>query len=176
MPILRQIAQLGQPVLRQETRRIETSADPAVQSLIDDLLVTVAEANGVGIAANQVFESLRLFIVASHPNPRYPQAPMMEPTPMLNPEIVWQSDEQEQGWDGCLSVPGIRGLVPRSTSIGVRWLDRNGLQREEELEGFLARIFQHEFDHISGLVFLDRVEDNREIIAEKEYQRIMVPG
>ena len=176
MPILRQIAQLGQPVLRQQTRWIEYPADPAVQSLIDDMLATVAEANGVGIAATQVFEPLRLFIVASHPNPRYPRAPVMEPTPMLNPEIVWQSDELEKGWEGCLSVPGIRGLVPRSTRIGVRWLDRNGLQREEELGGFVARIFLHEFDHISSLVFLDRVEDIRELITEKEYLRIVALG
>lgn len=173
MPILRQIAQLGQMVLRRETSIIDDPSAPSVQTLIEDMLVTVAEAGGVGIAAPQVFESLRLFIVASNPNTRYPHAPAMEPTPMLNPEILWSSDETEKGWEGCLSIPGIRGPVPRSVKIGVSYLTSDGMQREEELSGFLARIFQHEYDHICGLVFLDRVEDNRELVTEQEYKRII---
>jgi peptide deformylase len=92
---------------------------------------------------------------------------------MLNPEILWCSDESEKGWEGCLSVPGIRGPVSRSTKIGVRYMTRDGLPREEELEGFLARIFQHEYDHINGVVFLDRVNENRELISEREYQRMI---
>lgn len=173
MPILRQIAQLGQPVLRQETAGVGNPADPLLQPLIDDMLATMAEANGVGIAAPQVFEPLRLFIVASRPNPRYPQAPAMAPTAMLNPEILWRSDETEQGWEGCLSVPGIRGLVPRSLRIGVRYLSREGGVCEEELSGFIARVFQHEYDHISGMVFLDRVVSNRDLISEREYLRLV---
>jgi peptide deformylase len=173
MPILRQIAQLGQTVLRSETSLIDDPFDPLVQSIIEDMLATVAEVGGVGIAAPQVFEPLRLFIVASSPNPRYPHAPAMEPKPMLNPEILWLSDETEKGWEGCLSIPGIRGPVPRSVKIGVSYLTRDGIRREEELSGFLARIFQHEYDHISGLVFLDRVEDNSELVTEREYQRII---
>jgi len=176
MPILRQIALLGQPVLRGATRAIQDPADPALQALIDDMLATMAEADGVGIAATQVFEPLQLFIVASRPNVRYPQAPSMAPTPMINPEIIWRSDETETGWEGCLSVPGIRGLVPRSRRIGVRYLARDGQAHEEELEGFLARVFQHEHDHISGLVFLDRVTDNRNLISEREYVRLMSQG
>jgi peptide deformylase len=171
MPILRQIAQLGQPVLRQVAGRIADPADPAVQALIDDMLVTVAEADGVGIAAPQVFAPLSLFIVASRPNPRYPNAPAMEPTAMLNPELLWSSDAMEKGWEGCLSIPGLRGLVPRHRRIGVRYLSRGGELREEEYEGFLARVFQHEFDHVQGVVFLDRVESTRDLITEKEYQR-----
>jgi peptide deformylase len=97
----------------------------------------------------------------------------MEPVAMLNPEVVWRSDETEKEWEGCLSVPGIRGPVPRSRSIGVRYLTREGERREEELSGFIARIFQHEYDHIRGLVFLDRVESTRELISEREYQRIV---
>lgn len=173
MPILRQIAQLGQPVLRQETAGVGNPADPLLQPLIDDMLATMAEANGVGIAAPQVFEPLRLFIVASRPNPRYPRAPAMAPTAMLNPEILWRSDETEQGWEGCLSVPGIRGLVPRSLHIGVRYLSRKGGVCEEELSGFIARVFQHEYDHISGMVFLDRVVSNRDLISEREYLRLV---
>jgi peptide deformylase len=173
MPIIRHIAQVGHPVLRQTTLAIDDPCDPAVQALIEDMLVTVAEADGVGIAAPQVYESLRLFIVASRPNPRYPDAPSMEPTAMLNPELLWQSPETVTGWEGCLSVPGIRGLVPRSLRIRVGYLDRGGVRCEQELSGFLARVFQHEFDHISGLVFLDRVESNRDLVSEREYLRLV---
>ncbi len=172
MPILRQIAQLGQPVLREQTRAIVNPRDPAIQALIDDMLATVADANGVGIAAPQVYEPLSLFIVASRPNPRYPHAPEMEATAMLNPELLWASTETEAGWEGCLSVPGIRGLVRRNHRIRIRYLTRTGEVREEEYEGFLARVFQHEFDHINGLVFLDRV-DSRDLVSEKEYLRLV---
>ena len=92
---------------------------------------------------------------------------------MLNPELLWSSSEVENGWEGCLSIPGIRGHVRRHKRIRVRYLTRDGNIREEELDGFVARIFQHEFDHINGLVFLDRVADSRELISEKEYQRIV---
>jgi len=150
MPILRQIAQLGQPVLRGPVRPVLNPLDPAVQSLIDDMLATVADANGVGIAAPQVFEPLSLFIVASRPNPRYPHAPEMEPTAMLNPELLRASSETEKGWEGCLSIPGIRGQVARQRRVRVRYLTRTGEIREEEYEGFLARV-----------------------VTEKEYQRIV---
>lgn len=173
MPILRQIAQLGQPVLREPARPVADPADPAIQALIDDLLVTMADADGVGIAAPQVFEPLALFVVASRPNPRYPHAPAMAPTVMINPEIVWASNETDKGWEGCLSIPGLRGLVSRYRQIGVRYLTRTGEPREEEYEGFIARIFQHEFDHIWGLVFIDRMKETRELVTEKEYLRII---
>jgi peptide deformylase len=96
----------------------------------------------------------------------------MTPTAMLNPELLWASNETDTGWEGCLSIPGIRGLVPRHRRIRVRYLTRAGDIREEKYEGFLARIFQHEFDHINGLVFIDRV-DSRDLVTEKEYLRIV---
>jgi peptide deformylase len=173
MPILRQIAQLGQPVLRGVAGKVVDPADPGIQALIDDLLVTVAEANGVGIAAPQVYKPLSLFIVASRPNPRYPHAPEMEPTAMINPELLWVSDDKEKGWEGCLSIPGLRGLVPRHRRIGMRYLTRAGEVREEEYADFLARVFQHEFDHVQGMVFIDRLESTQELVTEKEYLRIL---
>jgi peptide deformylase len=173
MPILRQIAQLGQPVLRGVAGKVADPADPGIQALIDDLLVTVAEANGVGIAAPQVYEPLSLFIVASRPNQRYPHAPEMEPTVMINPEILWMSDDKEKGWEGCLSIPGLRGLVPRHRRIGMRYLTRAGEVREEEYADFLARVFQHEFDHVQGMVFIDRLESTQELVTEREYLRIL---
>jgi peptide deformylase len=171
MPILRQIAQLGQPVLRQVAEKIAAPEYHAVQALIDDLLVTVADANGVGIAAPQVFESLSLFIMASRPNARYPNAPEMEPTAIINPEILWFSDECESGWEGCLSIPGLRGLVTRHRRIGVRFVTGTGEVREAEYSDFLARVFQHEYDHLQGVLFVDRVENTRDLMTEKEYLR-----
>ncbi len=172
MPILRQIAQLGQPVLRQVATKVVNPSDPGVQSLIDDMLLTVADADGVGIAAPQLYEPLALFIIASRPNPRYPQAPFMEPLAMINPELLWLSEEKEKGWEGCLSIPGLRGRVPRHRRIGVRYLTRAGEVREEEFVDFLARVFQHEFDHLQGVVFVDRVESTLELVTEKEYLRL----
>jgi peptide deformylase len=169
---VRQIAQLGRPVLREAARPVADPLDPALQPLIDDLLVTMDDADGVGIAAPQVHESLALFIVASRPNLRYPHAPAMEPLVMMNPEIVHASPEMETGWEGCLSVPGLRGPVPRSREVTVRWLDRHGAPHEETFSGFVARIVQHEYDHIRGLVFLDRVVSTRDLVTEKEYRRI----
>jgi len=173
MPILRQIAQLGQPVLRNTAKTVADPANPVIQALIEDMLATVADVNGVGIAAPQVFESLQLFIVTSHPSPRYPHAPTLEPTVVINPEITWMSNDLEKGWEGCLSIPGIRSLVPRHTRIAVRYLNRKGERREEELTGFVARIFQHEFDHLNGVVFIDRVDNTIEIVTEREYLRII---
>jgi peptide deformylase len=120
-----------------------------------------------------VFEPLSLFIVSSSPNPRYPQAPQMEPTAMINPELLWVSDEKEQGWEGCLSIPGLRGLVPRHIRIGVRYLNRDGAVREDEYGDFLARVFQHEFDHLQGKLFIDRVLSTMDLVTEKEYYRML---
>lgn len=173
MPILRQIAQLGQPVLREVARKITDPQAPDIQALIEDMLVTVADAEGVGIAAPQVFEPLSLVIIASRPNQRYPQASLMEPTAMINPELLWVSDVTEKGWEGCLSIPGLRGLVPRSTRVGVRYLDCRGNVREEEYADFPARVFQHEYDHVQGILFIDRIVSTRDFVTEKEYLRIL---
>ncbi len=171
MPILRQIAQLGQPVLRQVAENVVAPDDHSIHALIEDLLITVADADGVGIAAPQVFESLSLFIMASRPNARYPNAPEMEPTAMINPEILWRHGEFVSGWEGCLSIPGLRGLVPRHQRIGVRFVTRTGEVREVEYSDFLARVFQHEYDHLQGVVFVDRVESSKDLVTEKEYLR-----
>ena len=171
MSILRQIAQLGHPILWEIARKIADPRIPLIQTLIDDMLVTVSDADGVGVAAPQVFESLSVFLVASRPNPRYPHAPLMEPTAMINPEILWLSDVMVKDWEGCLSIPGLRGLVPRHTRLGVRYLDRQGELREEEYADFTARVLQHEFDHLQGVLFIDRIESTRDLFSEKEYMR-----
>jgi peptide deformylase len=165
------IIQLGNPILRQKANLIDNIEDENIQKLIDDLVATVTKSNGVGIAAPQVAESYRLFIVASHPNARYPNAPEMEPTAMINPRIIAHSSEVVKGWEGCLSVPEIRGLVPRYESIEIGYVDRHGKSQKQQLTDFVARIFQHESDHLDGIVFLERVESTLDLITEQEYQQ-----
>jgi peptide deformylase len=98
----------------------------------------------------------------------------MQPTAMINPRIIAHSSEMVKGWEGCLSVPGIRGLVPRYQTIEVEYRDRYGNLQKQELTDFIARIFQHEYDHLEGLVFLDRVENNHDLISEEEYQKSVI--
>lgn len=173
MATLLQIAQLGHPVLRDPTAPVADPTDPSVISLGQDMIATLIESGGVGIAAPQVYRSLRLIVVASRPTPRYPDAPSMEPTVMANPEIVWSSDRLEKGWEGCLSIPGIRGHVPRAFAVGIRYLDTAGKIVETEFSSFAARVFQHEFDHLEGTVFFDRLESPQDIVTEKEYMRLI---
>lgn len=171
----RSIVQLGHPTLRQRARQVRDVRSPEVQQLIDELIATVEQANGVGIAAPQVDESYQIMIVASRPNPRYPFAPEMEPTAMINPTILARSEAMEKGWEGCLSVPGVRGLVPRHCEVTVEYQDRAGQLQQITLTGFVARIFQHEYDHFQGLVFLDRVESEADLLNEAAYQAMVNP-
>ncbi|HEY9907217.1 MAG TPA: peptide deformylase [Thermosynechococcaceae cyanobacterium] len=168
------VVELGDPVLREVAQPIADTGSDQVQTLIDNLLLTVQKANGVGIAAPQVGQSDRLFIVASRPNLRYPNAPVMEPTAMLNPRILSHADDSVKGWEGCLSVPGLRGFVPRRSAIAVEYIDRTGKVQQQELSDFVARIFQHELDHLDGLVFLDRVESTQDLMTEREFQQRIV--
>jgi len=119
MPRLLQIAQLGHKILRQKAAVVENAASREIQSLIDDLILTVKDVDGVGIAAPHVYESRKIFILASHPNPRYPHAPKMTPLAVINPKIIFHSTKTKKDWEGCLSIPGIRALVPRWQSIEV---------------------------------------------------------
>jgi peptide deformylase len=170
MPII----QLGNPVLRQKATWVDNIHNQHIQQLIDNLTVTVAQANGVGIAAPQVAASHRLFIVASRPNLRYPNAPFLEPTAMINPNIIDHSSEIVQSWEGCLSVPGLRGLVPRYQSIVVSYTDRYGKLQKQEFTDFVARIFQHEYDHLNGVMFVDHVKNYVDMLTEDEYQKIVI--
>jgi len=168
------IAELGDVVLRSPARPVDNISSAYIQQLIDDLIYTAKKTNGVGIAAPQVSESVRLFIVASRPNLRYLHAPVMEPTPMINPQIVAFSAETEQGWEGCLSVPGLRGLVRRSREIEVTYTDRHGQPQQKVFTDFVARIIQHELDHLNGKVFLDRVDSTLDLMSDAEYHKQIV--
>lgn len=173
MPQLLEISELGHNILRHKTATVRNIHDQELQDLINNMIHTVKEVNGLGIAAPQVYEDKRVFIIASKPSERYPSAPEMEPVAIINPVILNHSNETVKDWEGCLSIPGIRGLVPRYTSIKVQFTDRAGNQITKIFNDFVARIFQHEFDHLNGIVFLDRLESNKDIITEREYQKIV---
>ena len=167
------IVQLGAKVLRLQAQTVTDIHSAELQQIIELMQKTLATTQGVGIAAPQIGVTKRIIIIASRPTPRYPSAPLMEPTVMVNPSFQTLSDVREKDWEGCLSIPGIRALVPRYKEILINYTDQQGGLVETQLEGFLARIFQHEFDHLEGKVYLDRVEDNRDIIAESEYLKFI---
>ena len=163
------LLEIGHPILRKTARAVDP-LDPAVAELIQRMTETVLAANGMGLAAPQIGESLRVVILASRPNVRYPHAPEMPLTPLLNPKITPLSDELELGFEGCLSIPGIRGRVPRHTHIKLSYQKPGSIAWVHvEWSGFLARVAQHEIDHLDGLLWLDRIEDNREIVSEAQY-------
>ncbi|MBW4654820.1 MAG: peptide deformylase [Kaiparowitsia implicata GSE-PSE-MK54-09C] len=165
------IVELGDPSLRQTAAPVRWVQDPWVRAIAQHLLTTLTASNGVGIAAPQVGVLLRILVVASRPNPRYPHAPEMEPIVMVNPYLVSYSDEVEKGWEGCLSIPGIRGLVPRYRNVEIGYTTLDGEAKRHELREFPARIFQHEFDHLHGIVFLDRVESTHDLVTEREFHK-----
>lgn len=170
------IAQLGHPVLRQRAQLVRDIQSSDCQALIQDMMQKVEQANGVGIAAPQVFQSLRIFIMCSKPNARYPDAPEMPVTAIINPEIVERSVQTEKGWEGCLSVPSMRGFVPRHTNIAVRYHDQHGELHQTRFAGFIARIFQHELDHLDGLTFIDRLESTKDLVSESEWYAQFSPS
>jgi peptide deformylase len=166
----RPILQLGHPKLRQTATAVTDIHNPELQKLIDDLLTTLRSANGVGIAAPQVNESIQIMVIASRPTPRYPNAPEMEPIALINPKIIDKSIAMEKGWEGCLSVPQYRGFVPRHQSVTVEYTDRSGQIVQKTFTDFVARIFQHEYDHFLGLVFLDRLESESDRVTAEEFK------
>ena len=158
---VREIAHLGHPVLR----KVAVEVDPEeiktkeFQTFIDDLIETMRAANGAGLAAPQIFESIRVCALEVHKNPRYPYKPDIPLTILINPKIEVLSEEVFENYEGCLSVPNLRGMVKRHAHIRVTALDRNGESIELEAKGITAGTYQHEVDHLDALLFVDRVED-----------------
>jgi peptide deformylase len=170
-PKLLQIAEIGNQILRVKAKPVENIQDLEIQNLIEDMILTVMDVEGVGIAAPQVYESKQIFIMASHPNPRYPKAPEMKPTAIVNPKITKYGKIQEKAWEGCLSIPNLRGFVPRSKKIEAEYTNLEGKKVKAKLSGFLARIFQHEYDHLHGFMFIDRLESTLDLASEKEWKK-----
>lgn len=170
---LQEIIQLGNPLLRQHANKVEEIHSQETQSLIETLITTAQASKGVGIAAPQLGISKAIIIMASYPSERYPHAPLMEPTALINPQILSHSEEKEKDWEGCLSIPGIRAQVPRYTWVEVSYINAEGKQEQTRFDGFLARIFLHEYDHLIGKVYIDSIESTEDIVTEKEYRRLV---
>jgi peptide deformylase len=161
------IAQVGEDVLKAPARKVEQNefARAPLLTFIDELLATMLKANGIGIAAPQVFDSRAIMIIASRPNSRYPDAPDMQPLVMVNPLIKKYSDNKVWEWEGCLSVPGLRGRIERPNWVDVAYMDKKGEVQNIKLEGFVARIFLHEYDHLIGQTWLDHITNTENIMA-----------
>lgn len=176
MAILK-VARMGHPVLRQIAAPVspdEIGSD-SLQRLIDDMIDTCREYDGAGLAAPQVHVSLRVVLMEVHDNPRYPDAEDLPLTVVINPEIEHVDDTRQMVWEGCLSVPDLRGLVPRSTGIRLTGLDRNGEPLDVTLDGFPAAVVQHECDHLDGKLYLDRMESMESLAFLAEFDRYERP-
>ena len=172
MSILK-VARMGHPVLRQKARALDRAEirNPVVQKLIDDMIDTMHEYHGVGLAAPQIHEGLRLFVAAISPQDAEPLPPNAEPLVVINPVIVHVGTEVVEDWEGCLSIPDIRGRVPRARTITVTATDRNGGKVEFTSRDFPARVIQHESDHLDGVLFFDRMRSFESLTFLDEYAR-----
>jgi peptide deformylase len=170
MSILK-VARMGHPMLRARARAVERAEirKPAVQRLIDDMIDTMDEYRGVGLAAPQVHVGLRLFIAIVGTDETDEQA--REPVVIINPEITTVGADLVDGWEGCLSIPDIRGQVPRAREIRLLALDRHGERTEHHLHDFPARVIQHETDHLDGILFFDRMRSFGSLTFMDEYAR-----
>jgi len=166
------IATLGDEVLLKEAKSVIDARDSDIQELVNQMIATLNKSGGVGLAAPQVFESKEIIIVHSFKTPNYPDAPDFGPETMINPKITKRLEETEKSWEGCLSVPGYRGLVPRYKEIKVEYTDKEGKKKIFEAKDFIARIIQHETDHLKGILYLQRLERMEDLVTIENYQRI----
>jgi len=172
MAILK-VARLGHPVLRQLAAPVPLGRirSAETQRLIDDMIETMREYNGAGLAAPQVHVLQQICVIEVHGNPRYPDAPAIPLTVLINPVVTALTEETEDGWEGCLSVPDMRGIVPRATSVRLEALDREGNRVDVVAKEFFARVIQHETDHLHGRVYLDRMRDLSTLTHLAEWNR-----
>lgn len=172
MAILK-VARLGHPVLRKPAGPVPVAEirSAEVQRLIDDMIETMREYNGAGLAAPQVHVLKQICVIEVHGNPRYPDAPAIPLTVLINPVVTVLTDETEDGWEGCLSVPDMRGIVPRAASVRLEALDREGNPVDVVAKEFFARVIQHETDHLHGRVYLDRMRDFSTLTHLAEWNR-----
>jgi peptide deformylase len=157
--MIRDILKMGDPRLLQKARPVTQFNTPELRLLIDDMFDTMEHANGAGLAAPQIGVDLQVVIFGFDRNPRYPDAPMVPKTVLINPVLEPLSDEMEDGWEGCLSVPGLRGVVPRHVRLKYSGFDMLGKPIERVADGFHARVVQHECDHLIGVLYPMRIKD-----------------
>lgn len=175
MPL--EIIEIGHPILREVAQELapdDISSTP-VQQFIDDLIATKRAANGAGIAANQVANTRRIFVVEIVDNPRYQYKPEYPLTVMVNPKISFLSERRFLNYEGCLSIPNLRGVVERCPEIRVEGFDRDGCAVDFEVRGITAGTFQHELDHLDGILFPDRVKDPKTFCTWDEFKKRYEP-
>jgi peptide deformylase len=172
MAILK-VARLGHPVLREKARPVPVGEirSAGIQQLIDDMVETMREYDGAGLAATQVHQPLQIAVIEVDANPRYPDAPGIPLTVVINPVVTALTEEMEEGWEGCLSVPDMRGMVPRVTAVRLQCYDREGNQVDLVAKDFFARVIQHETDHLHGIVYVDRMRDLRTLSHIAEWNK-----
>ncbi len=159
---IRKILKMGDPLLFQEAKPVKQFNTPKLDNLIIDMIETMESADGAGLAAPQIGESLQVVIFGFKKNARYPDAEEVPFTVLINPVITPMSEDTEEGWEGCLSVPGMRGLVPRYTKVNYRGMNQLGEIIDRNVDGFHARVVQHECDHLFGILYPMRINDMRQ--------------
>ena len=169
---VREILKMGDPRLLQQAEAVTEFGTPELQALIADMFDTMHAADGAGLAAPQIGVNLQLVIFGFRQSPRYPDAPPVPETVLLNPVLLPLSDEMENGWEGCLSVPGLRGVVPRFTTLRYSGVDQFGNEIVRDVDGFHARVVQHECDHLMGVLYPMRIED----FSQFGYTDVLFPG
>lgn len=173
MGSIREIYQLGNPVLRKKAKSVTSIHDPMVKMILDDMKATLNHNGGLGLAAPQIGESLQIVLVCLLDEDEEGRTVQRPPMCVINPNITHVSKKTERDWEGCLSIPGIRGLVRRPVAIQLTFMNENGQFMKIEAEGYNARIFLHEMDHLDGKVFLDHISSSHDIVTDKEYLRLM---
>lgn len=176
---VREIIRMGHPTLRRPARPLSAAEIGSLElrALVDDMVDTLHHAGGIGLAAPQIDEPVRLAIIEIPGGPsRYGDLPSMPLTVFVNPGIQVLDPATAGYWEGCLSVPGLRGWVERPQHVRVRARDLDGRPLELELRGFLATVFQHEFDHLDGRLYVDRMTDMTRLMFEEEFERFVLPG
>jgi len=172
MAILK-VARLGHPVLREKARPVPLGEirSAGIQQLIDDMVETMREYDGAGLAATQVHQPVQIAVIEVDANPRYPDAPGIPLTVVINPVVTALTEEMEEGWEGCLSVPDMRGMVPRVTAVRLQCYDREANPVDLVAKEFFARVIQHETDHLHGIVYVDRMRDLRTLSHIAEWNK-----
>ncbi|EOA05446.1 peptide deformylase [Herbaspirillum frisingense GSF30] len=159
---IREILKMGDPRLLRQAQPVTEFGTPELARLVDDMFETMRAVNGAGLAAPQIGIDLQLVIFGFGRNQRYPDAPAVPETVLINPILTPLSDQEEEGWEGCLSVPGMRGVVPRWSRLRYQGVDQNGKLIDRTVEGFHARVVQHECDHLQGILYPMRIRDFRQ--------------
>lgn len=170
--MIREVLRMGDSRLLEVARPVETFGTPDLLALIADMYDTMAHLSGAGLAAPQIGVSLRVVIFGVQSNPRYPDAEEVPDTVLINPTLATVDDEQEEGWEGCLSVPGMRGLVPRFKHLRYRGFDAHGAEIDRTVNGFHARVVQHECDHLDGILYPMRIRD----LSKFGFADVLFPG